>query len=525
MTQIPVRNCLGIWLGIWGLSAAFIGCVSPPPYPKILRSDVAGDGDDVDVEQAEIPETGAADAADVDPLEDATDGSPDTEVAPEDVPILKPGICEQVSCDEAGLCKLAATDNGTPCDDKDPCTLDDTCQSGACQPGEPAYSERFFGGDNAESVVIVDALVTPTGRRVAVGAKRSADASQLRPVVLMEATDGSFEEFDPAPLDKRGGYTQVSTLSDGAIVVSGIAQPSELTDYADEIAVQVLTGEGAPVARWDTSELLLESVEMGKMRVSPSGTILLAWRGRTLSNPLAPSLSARLTLLSYTGFLSPAVTSELFVRGQAATSVDGLARGALGGYAAGGSFVDPTEHWFAWLDEKAEETCSVDLGAITIAAIEADPSGDVIVLGTMPLGGAKPAFYVARFGSDCKAHGTWTTSESPFDTPTALVHLGDERWSFVGYSQEFEPSLSARAGTFWLDLKTPTTVVRDARRFRGQAGGGDWSVWGVYGAVKSSGTHVLGFGVASDPSQNAGLGWLFSFAPLADSACWPSLAE
>jgi hypothetical protein len=42
--------------------------------------------------------------------------------------------CTDDSCDPAAGCQNA--DNTAPCDDQDACTLDDSCQDGACRPGE-----------------------------------------------------------------------------------------------------------------------------------------------------------------------------------------------------------------------------------------------------------------------------------------------------------------------------------------------------------------------------------------------------
>ncbi|MEZ4264741.1 MAG: hypothetical protein R3F39_00060 [Myxococcota bacterium] len=518
------RNSARSLLCVCGVASVLLACVSPPPFPKILRTDVSAtdvDGDDAPVDRG-IGDLAAPDTPDLAVSDGATDEQPEVEAADQGVADLRPGTCEQVSCGNGGRCEVVPADDGAHCDDGDPCTLGDACQAGLCTPGKPGYSERFFGGAEGESVLIADALLTEEGLLVAAGGKREAGGAQLRPLVLVEGADGGFAQWDPAPADKRGGYAHVAALAEGAIVVSGSEEPSSASQYGDEMAVQVLTKEGALAGRWDSSELLLESVQAGKLRVSPSGAILLAWRGRTLTNPLAPFLTVRLTRLSYTGFLSPASTSELFILGRAASSVDGLARGATGGYAAGGAFADPPGHWFAWLDEQGDVSCSVDLGQIDIAAIQADPSGDAVVLGTAPLGGSKPALYVGRFGTDCNAVGTWTTGESPFASPTGAVSLGEGRWGFVGYSATYEPTYSASAGAFWLDLNIPTAVVQNPHSFQGQAKGADWSVWGVYGAVRSSATHVIAFGLASNPTQNAGLGWLVEFAPLAEAGCWPT---
>lgn len=43
------------------------------------------------------------------------------------------GVCDP----ETGECSTPAVTDGTPCDDSDLCTQDDTCQAGACTPGAP----------------------------------------------------------------------------------------------------------------------------------------------------------------------------------------------------------------------------------------------------------------------------------------------------------------------------------------------------------------------------------------------------
>jgi len=44
-----------------------------------------------------------------------------------------PGACDP----RTGLCSDPQRASGTPCNDGDPCTLDDICQTGACRPGRP----------------------------------------------------------------------------------------------------------------------------------------------------------------------------------------------------------------------------------------------------------------------------------------------------------------------------------------------------------------------------------------------------
>src|SRR5690606_3969026 len=46
--------------------------------------------------------------------------------------------CQQTQCIPAtGTCELEDRPNTTPCDDGELCTENDTCQSGVCQPGAP----------------------------------------------------------------------------------------------------------------------------------------------------------------------------------------------------------------------------------------------------------------------------------------------------------------------------------------------------------------------------------------------------
>jgi cysteine-rich repeat protein len=143
----PVRN--------WNFDAAFLNTLNLPPL---------------------TPHSGCGDGV-VDPGEACDDGNtlpgdcctPTCSFEPAGAPCTDASPCSTDACDGAGVCAhtpgnagvicrpadgacdapescdgvtpecpadLAAVD-GTPCDDADACTLDDTCRLGACEPGTP----------------------------------------------------------------------------------------------------------------------------------------------------------------------------------------------------------------------------------------------------------------------------------------------------------------------------------------------------------------------------------------------------
>lgn len=52
-------------------------------------------------------------------------------------PALLPGPCQVAACDGEGACRVGNLADGAPCDEGDLCTLGDSCQAGACFPGDP----------------------------------------------------------------------------------------------------------------------------------------------------------------------------------------------------------------------------------------------------------------------------------------------------------------------------------------------------------------------------------------------------
>jgi formylglycine-generating enzyme required for sulfatase activity len=87
------------------------------------------------VEAAEAKEQGCIDP-DVTDAADLEVEAPTCHADAECGPLLPaPGPCERPACLPAGSCALVPVDDGRPCPDIDPCTLDETCQGGACLVG------------------------------------------------------------------------------------------------------------------------------------------------------------------------------------------------------------------------------------------------------------------------------------------------------------------------------------------------------------------------------------------------------
>jgi formylglycine-generating enzyme required for sulfatase activity len=95
------------------------------PQPDVDFSDVRSDGSGcLDPDTSPIPDV-------------PTDILPECTGDGECAHLLEPGMqCRTAVCLEKGTCALADADEGTPCDDADPCTVGDGCLRGACLPGE-----------------------------------------------------------------------------------------------------------------------------------------------------------------------------------------------------------------------------------------------------------------------------------------------------------------------------------------------------------------------------------------------------
>jgi len=125
-----------LWLAAAGL---LVGCF--PELPPLEEEDTAvspGDGEDaaeVDPDTSEPPEdTGPSeDTAAPEDTRPQPDGDAPECVTATDCEHLA-ATCTQVVC-LAGSCAVQPTD-GAPCDDRDPCTRDDTCAGFTCR-GQP----------------------------------------------------------------------------------------------------------------------------------------------------------------------------------------------------------------------------------------------------------------------------------------------------------------------------------------------------------------------------------------------------
>ena len=118
-----------------------------PDLTDDLLSDVVDPPEEIAVEDAPAPDLDVELQQDLllpdVPIDTLPDVLPDTEpevigecVEPEECPALHgaPAACHVWEC-VGGTCVEAVAADGAPCEDDDPCTLDDSCDGGACQGG------------------------------------------------------------------------------------------------------------------------------------------------------------------------------------------------------------------------------------------------------------------------------------------------------------------------------------------------------------------------------------------------------